>query len=52
MSKSLRIVFAGTPEFAASHLQAILQQGIHEVIGVYSQPDRPEIGRASCRERV
>ncbi|AKX51191.1 methionyl-tRNA formyltransferase [Thiopseudomonas alkaliphila] len=41
MSKSLRIVFAGTPEFAASHLQAILQQGIHEVIGVYSQPDRP-----------
>lgn len=41
MSKSLRIVFAGTPEFAASHLQAILQQGVHEVIGVYSQPDRP-----------
>ena len=41
MSKSLRIVFAGTPEFAAEHLQAILQQGQHQVVAVYSQPDRP-----------
>ena len=38
--KSLRIVFAGTPEFASAHLQAILDSG-HEVIAVYSQPDRP-----------
>ncbi|WP_067515844.1 methionyl-tRNA formyltransferase [Endozoicomonas ascidiicola] len=38
--KSLRIVFAGTPEFASAHLQAILNTH-HEVIGVYSQPDRP-----------
>lgn len=38
--KPLRIVFAGTPEFASAHLQAILDSG-HEVIAVYSQPDRP-----------
>ena len=38
--KSLRIVFAGTPEFASAHLQAILDSE-HEVIAVYSQPDRP-----------
>ncbi len=38
--KSLRIVFAGTPDFASAHLQAILDSH-HEVIAVYSQPDRP-----------
>lgn len=37
---SLRIVFAGTPEFAAQHLSALLDAG-HTVIAVYSQPDRP-----------
>ena len=36
----LRIVFAGTPEFAARHLQAILETQ-HDVICVYTQPDRP-----------
>ena len=36
----LRIVFAGTPEFAAAHLQALLQAGLN-VVAVYSQPDRP-----------
>ncbi|CAM3492368.1 methionyl-tRNA formyltransferase [Parendozoicomonas haliclonae] len=40
MSKALRIVFAGTPEFAAIHLQALLDSR-HEVIAVYTQPDRP-----------
>ncbi|HAB92120.1 MAG TPA: methionyl-tRNA formyltransferase, partial [Pseudomonas sp.] len=40
MSTSLRIVFAGTPEFAASHLQALLDSE-HSVIAVYTQPDRP-----------
>ncbi|MFB0962903.1 MAG: methionyl-tRNA formyltransferase, partial [Pseudomonas sp.] len=40
MSRSLRIVFAGTPEFAASHLQALLDSE-HSVIAVYTQPDRP-----------
>lgn len=37
---SLRIIFAGTPDFAAAHLQALLDS-THQVIAVYSQPDRP-----------
>lgn len=41
MDSPLRIVFAGTPEFAAESLKALLQQGEHEVIAVYTQPDRP-----------
>lgn len=40
MSNSLRIIFAGTPDFAARHLQALLDAG-HEVVAVYTQPDRP-----------
>ncbi|WP_026957490.1 methionyl-tRNA formyltransferase [Aliagarivorans taiwanensis] len=36
----LRIIFAGTPDFAARHLQALLDSD-HDVIAVYSQPDRP-----------
>jgi methionyl-tRNA formyltransferase len=40
MAKSLRIIFAGTPDFAAAALRAILQSA-HEVVGVYTQPDRP-----------
>ncbi len=35
----LRIVFAGTPDFAAVNLQAILDSE-HEVIAVYTQPDK------------
>ena len=45
-SKALRIVFAGTPEFAAIHLQALLDSH-HEVIAVYTQPDRPPVVAAS-----
>ncbi len=37
----MRIVFAGTPEFAVHHLQALLDDGRHEIIAVYTQPDRP-----------
>ncbi|MCP1313124.1 MULTISPECIES: methionyl-tRNA formyltransferase [unclassified Halomonas] len=37
---SLRVVFAGTPEFARSHLAALLESR-HQVVGVYTQPDRP-----------
>lgn len=40
MSQSLRIVFAGTPDFAARHLAALLSSE-HQVIAVYTQPDRP-----------
>lgn len=39
-SQSLDIVFAGTPDFAARHLQALLQSH-HRLVGVYTQPDRP-----------
>ncbi|GAD90943.1 methionyl-tRNA formyltransferase [Vibrio halioticoli NBRC 102217] len=40
MSKALKIVFAGTPDFAADHLAALLSSE-HEVIAVYSTPDKP-----------
>ena len=36
----LRLVFAGTPEFAAVHLQALIDSS-HQVVAVYTQPDRP-----------
>lgn len=36
----MRLVFAGTPDFAASSLQALLNAG-YEVAAVYTQPDRP-----------
>jgi len=36
----MRIVFAGTPEFAASHLEALIQAG-HDVCSVWTQPDKP-----------
>ncbi len=37
---SLRIVFAGTPDFAAISLRALLATP-HEIVGVLTQPDRP-----------
>lgn len=40
MSQALRLVFAGTPEFAAEHLKALLASP-HEIVAVYTQPDRP-----------
>ncbi len=36
----LRIIFMGTPDFAATTLRAIRQAG-HEIVAVYSQPPRP-----------
>lgn len=36
----MNIIFAGTPEFAAKSLQAIIEAG-HKVTAVYTQPDRP-----------
>ena len=40
MSESrLRIVFMGTPVFAVKTLSALLERG-HEVVGVYTRPDR------------
>lgn len=40
MSSSLRLAFAGTPDFAASSLAALLNSQ-HTVVCVYTQPDRP-----------
>ncbi len=36
----MRIVFAGTPDFAKSHLAALLKAK-HDIVAVYTQPDRP-----------
>ncbi|HDZ08675.1 methionyl-tRNA formyltransferase [Pseudohongiella sp.] len=35
----MKLVFAGTPAFAASHLSALIAHG-HEIAAVYTQPDR------------
>jgi len=40
VTDSFRIIFAGTPEFAARSLQALLAAG-HDICAVYTQPDRP-----------
>ena len=37
----MKIIFAGTPDFAAAHLQALIDSPQHSVIAVYTQPDRP-----------
>ena len=37
----MNIIFAGTPAFAAAHLQSIINHGQHRVVAVYTQPDRP-----------
>lgn len=39
-TKSLNIIFAGTPDFAATHLQALINSE-HKIIAVFTQPDRP-----------
>lgn len=38
--QSIRILFAGTPQFAVPALDALAISG-HSVVGVYTQPDRP-----------
>ena len=40
MSNHLRIIYAGTPDFSVAALQALIASP-HEVIAVYTQPDRP-----------
>ncbi|WP_143870630.1 methionyl-tRNA formyltransferase [Catenovulum sediminis] len=37
---SLKIIFAGTPDFAARHLAALIASE-HQVVAAYTQPDRP-----------
>ena len=44
MSSPLRIIFAGTPEFAAASLKALIntkEQNNYDIVAVYTQPDRP-----------
>ena len=36
----MKIIFAGTPDFAAEHLKALLNTS-HEILAVFTQPDRP-----------
>lgn len=38
---TVRVCFLGTPDFAAQHLQALLDDDHFEVVGVVTQPDRP-----------
>lgn len=40
MTEKLRIIFAGTPDFAAKHLEALVASE-HDIVAVYTQPDRP-----------
>lgn len=40
MSQPLNIIFAGTPDFAAQHLTALINSE-HNVIAVYCPPDKP-----------
>ena len=35
----MKILFAGTPSFAAKHLE-ILLKGDHEIVSVLTQPDK------------
>ncbi len=35
----MRIVFMGTPDFAAAHLKTIVEKG-YDVVGVFTQPDK------------
>lgn len=40
MSNQLRIIYAGTPDFSVAALQALIASS-HDVIAVFTQPDRP-----------
>ena len=37
----MRVVFLGTPEFAIPSLKSLVRSG-HDVVGVFTQPDRPK----------
>lgn len=40
MHENLKIIFAGTPDFSSAALQTLFNSR-HEVVAVYTQPDRP-----------
>ncbi|SMN15480.1 Methionyl-tRNA formyltransferase [uncultured Candidatus Thioglobus sp.] len=37
----MKLIFAGTPDFSVGVLEALHQAG-HDIVGVYTQPDRPK----------
>lgn len=39
---NLRVAFAGTPEFAVPALLSLLRSSQHQLVGVLTQPDRPQ----------
>jgi len=39
---ALRVIFMGTPDFAALALQSIVENTNHNIVAVYSQPPRPK----------
>lgn len=41
MTSRLKIIFMGTPDFAVSSLERLIAEG-HEVVGVFTQPDKPK----------
>lgn len=56
MSSSLRVIFAGTPEFAVPALEALVGSK-HRVVAVYTQPDRPagrgrELKQSAVKQRA
>lgn len=38
----MRLIFMGTPDFAEASLKSIYDEGHHEVLAVFTQPDRPK----------
>jgi methionyl-tRNA formyltransferase len=52
MTESIRLVFAGTPDFAVPHLAACHRNNV-DIVAVYTQPDRPAgRGRALAQSPV
>lgn len=41
MTHPLKVIFMGTPDFAVSSLERLIAEG-HEVVGVFTQPDKPK----------
>ncbi len=42
MDAKIPVLFLGTPEFAVPSLEALLRMGYYDIIGVVTQPDKPQ----------
>ena len=50
--KDKRIIFAGTPDISAHHLEELIQKKF-KIVGVYTQPDKPKgRGKKLCKSPV